>query len=112
MSQMVRAGDTLYLSGQCSLDARGDVVGEGDPNAQARQCFQNIADLLATEGATLADVVRLTCFVPDVDVYAAYMAVKCELFPVDPPTGTTVVVSALLDPRFLMEVEAVAVVDD
>jgi enamine deaminase RidA (YjgF/YER057c/UK114 family) len=112
VSQMVRAGDTLYLSGQCSQDADGQVVGEGDPEAQARQCFRNIAELLATQGGTLADVVRLTTFFASVEAYPAYSAVKGELYPKDPPAGTAVVVNALLDPRFLLEVEVVAVLGD
>lgn len=112
MSQMVRAGSTLYLAGQCALDREGVVVGEGDPETQARQCFRNIADLLALEGAALSDIVKLTCFVPTMDAYTAYAGVKRELFPTQAPTGTTVVVAALLDPRLLLEVEAVAVVEE
>ena len=112
MSQMVRAGNTLYLSGQCAMDENAQLVGEGDALAQARQCFANISELLASEGATLADIVKLNCFVTSTEPYKAYSQVKRELFLSDPPTGTTVVVVALLDPRFLMEVEAIAVLGD
>lgn len=111
MSQMVRAGDTLYLSGQCAQEADGELVGTGEREAQARQCFRNIADLLALEGASLADVVKLNCYAVDHEAYRAYSAVKRELFIDDCPTGTTVL-AHLLDPRFLLEVEAVAVIGD
>lgn len=110
MSQSVRWKDLIFLSGQCSMDEAGTTVGEGDPEAQVRQCFRNIETLLAHEGATLADVVKLTCFVVDMDVYPAYAAVKKELFPTDGPAGTTVIVKGLLNPSFLLEVDATAVV--
>lgn len=109
MSQSVRVGNLLYMSGQCSMDEQAQLVGEGDPLAQARQCFRNIEQLLAAEGGTLSDIVKVTCYVVASDVYPAYSQVKHELFPAEGPTGTTVVVRALLDPRFLLEVDATAV---
>jgi enamine deaminase RidA (YjgF/YER057c/UK114 family) len=109
LSQSVRSGDFIFLSGQCSMDENGKVVGEDDPLAQARQIFRNIESLLAAEGSTLADIVKLVCFVISPTVYQAYAQVKAELFPASGPTGTTVVVKALLDPQFLLEVDATAV---
>ena len=109
MSQSVAWGDLLFLSGQCSMDDDAKPVGENDPVEQARQCFRNIETLLAHEGATLADVVKLTCYVVDADVYPAYAQVKAELFPSGGPAGTTVIVKGLLNPSFLLEVDAMAV---
>jgi 2-iminobutanoate/2-iminopropanoate deaminase len=109
MSQSVQFGDFVFLSGQCSMDENAAVVGEDDPVAQAYQIFQNIEALLAVEGSTLADIVKLTCFVVSPEAYSAYALVKSEIFPSDGPAGTTVVVKALLNPRFLLEVDATAV---
>jgi 2-iminobutanoate/2-iminopropanoate deaminase len=109
MSQAVRVGDVITLSGQVSFDESGDVVGVGDPAAQAEQCFRNIAALLEQAGSSLRDVVKLTCFVADQSAYPAYAQAKLHHFPGNGPAGTAVVVKALLDDRFLMEVEAIAV---
>jgi 2-iminobutanoate/2-iminopropanoate deaminase len=109
MSQSVRSDDFVYLSGQCSMDDDAKLVGEEDAAEQARQCFRNIEALLAVEGSTLADIVKLTCYIVDAEVYPAYAKVKAELFPSEGPAGTTVIVKGLLDPRFLLEVDATAV---
>lgn len=106
---MVSDGDLIFLSGQCSMDENANPVGVGDSTAQARQCFNNIQTLLGAVGCTLADIVKLTCFMVDAEVFPAYSRVKAELFPANPPAGTGVVVNALLVPEFLLEVDAIAV---
>lgn len=110
MSQAVRAGNLVVLAGQVALDEEGELVGENDPAAQAEQCFSNIETLLERCGSSLRDVVKLTCFLTDKSAYAAYAAAKQARFTDDPPAGTAVVVRELLDDRFLMEVEALAMV--
>jgi enamine deaminase RidA (YjgF/YER057c/UK114 family) len=112
MSHAVRFGGLMFLSGQVSLDASGALVGEGDPQAQVRQCFRNIEALLQAGGAALDAVVKLTCYLADASTYPVYAGVKAELFARRPPAGTVVVVGALLDPRFLLEIEATAVLDE
>ncbi len=109
MSQAVLAAGILHVSGQVALDSQGGLVGEGDPDAQAEQCMTNLEAVLAAAGGGLADVVKLTCFLTDAATYPSYARAKAARFRIDPPAGTAVVVSALLDPRFLLEVEAVAV---
>ena len=107
MSAAVRADGRIYVSGQVALGPDG-LVGEGDCAAQARQCFANLEAVLGELGAGLADVVSLTAYLADRADALAYLAVRREVFPVDPP-ATTTVVAALLDPRLLVEVQAVAV---
>jgi 2-iminobutanoate/2-iminopropanoate deaminase len=107
MSQAVRAGDWIMVSGQVALKD-GEVVGIGDPAAQARQCFANIEAALAEAGATMTDVVTLRCYLTDKAAYAGYAEVKNVLFTIHPPASTTVIISALLLPGLLMEVEAAA----
>ena len=111
MSQATVSGNVISISGQVALDASGHLVGDGDPLVQAEQCLLNIEALIELAGATLADIVKLTCFITSADTYPAYAKAKLARFPVDAPAGTCVVVAALLDPRFLLEVEALAVLD-
>lgn len=107
VSQGVVAGDTIHVSGQVALKD-GSVVGIGDAAVQAQQCFANIEAVLGLAGATLKDVVALRCYLVDGSSYPAYASVKNALFTEDPPCGTTVIVSGLLLPELLMEIEAVA----
>jgi 2-iminobutanoate/2-iminopropanoate deaminase len=107
MSQAVRCGDWIIVSGQVALKD-GKVVGVGDPAAQARQCFANIEAALAEAGAKLADVVSLRSFLTAKSAYSGYGEVKNALFAGNPPASTTVIISELLLPDLLMEVEATA----
>lgn len=109
MSQAVRSGDLICLSGQVGLGADGKVV-SADPAAQAEQCFANIDAALRLAGADVADVVKLVCYLTDAQDFGAYAAARARLFGGHEPAGTTVVVAGLLDPAMLMEVEAWAVV--
>ena len=105
----VRAGDLLFISGCVSLDAGGNLVGEGDVVAQARQVFANIGLCLEAAGASFGDVVKVTTFLTDIDDRARINPVRQEFFGEARPASTLVEVSALVLPGFLIEVEAVAV---
>jgi enamine deaminase RidA (YjgF/YER057c/UK114 family) len=99
----------VYLSGHVAFD--GDrVVGEGDPLAQAEQIFKNLEASLSAAGATFQDVVKLTCYALSPEDYAGYAAVKKLYVAETGPAGTAIIVKALLDPRLLLEVEAIAVI--
>jgi 2-iminobutanoate/2-iminopropanoate deaminase len=111
MSQAVRAGNVIYLSGQVALADGHGIVGDGDPRAQAEQCFRNLDALLRAAGTDLGAIVKLTCYLTDIGSYPDYAAVKQALFASQPPASTAVLVAGLLDERFLLEVDAVAVVD-
>jgi 2-iminobutanoate/2-iminopropanoate deaminase len=107
MSQAVRCGEWITVSGQVALKD-GQVVGAGDAAVQARQCFANIATVLAEAGASLEDVVSLRCYLVDASAYEGYADIKSVLFKDKSPASTTVIIGALLMPALLMEVEAVA----
>src|SRR6202012_4999804 len=92
MSQAVRCGDWITVSGQVALKD-GKVVGVGDAAAQARQCFANIEAALTAAGAGLADFVSLRCFLPAKSAYSGYGAVKNALFAGNPPASTAVIIS-------------------
>lgn len=107
MSQAVRAGDWLQVSGQVAI-RDGAVVGVDDPAAQAEQCFANIATVLAAAGARPESVVKLVCYLTERSAYAGFAAVRNRLFGGHPPASSVVVVKELLLPGLLMEIEALA----
>ena len=104
----VRGGDQLYVSGVAPLDADGHVVGEGDPVAQTRRIFENMAQILAAAGASFADVVKITVYLKDVSHRQAINPVRQEFFGEARPASTLVEVSDLAVPGMLVEVDAVA----
>ena len=107
LSPGVRVGELLFTSGNVANDANGNLVGPGDCEAQSRQVMSNIRTIAEAAGASMSDVVKITCFLTDVNDYAAYGRVRSEVFPNSPPASSTVIVAALVRPEFLVEVEAV-----
>ena len=109
-AQGVEVGGTIYVAGQVGVDDDGKLVGSpGDMNAQARQTFKNVEKVLAEAGATLDDVVKMTCYITDAAKYGDYAAVRSELLQGNLPASATVVVAALVMPELLIEIDAVAV---
>lgn len=101
----------IFVAGQLARDRDGNVVGRGDMGAQLRQVGENIKTALAAAGATLADLVKTTTFVTDIDELFRHVAVRMEYFGVALPTSTTVEVRRLAHPDFMVEVEAIAITD-
>lgn len=106
-SRAVAAGDHVWVTGCTSL-RDGQVVHEGDAYAQTRQAIGNVEWALEQAGATLADVVRTRIFVTDISRWQEYGRAHGEAFADTMPATSMVEVSALIDPRMLVEVEAVA----
>ena len=112
LSQGMKLGNFVFLSGQIAFDSDGNVIGEIDLGAQTRCVFENIKGILQQGGATLTDVVKLTTyFTVDITDHAAvqdYFDVRREFFGDHRPCSTGVQVSALVDSKLLLEVEAIA----
>lgn len=106
---MTDAPVTIYLAGQVPRDKDGNNVGKGDMRAQIRQVGANLKAALAAAGATLADVVKTTTYVTDVEEFFRHSDMRAEIFGDPPPTSTTIVVKALAHPDFMLEIEAIAV---
>ncbi|TPQ16942.1 RidA family protein [Streptomyces sporangiiformans] len=103
-------GRFVAISGQLALDEDGKLVGEDDPEAQARQIFENLRRCLTAAGATFDDVVKLTFFVTDMAYMPAVRAARDAHISADRlPAASAVQVAALVRPEFLMEIEAYAV---
>ena len=113
-SQVVTGrGRLVVVSGQVAQDESGELVGPGDPAAQARQVFENLRRCLAQVGAGFGDVVKLTLFVLNVaDLPAVRAARDAVIDTARPPASTAVQVGALFAPGYVLEVEAWALVDD
>ena len=106
-SRAVAAGDQVWVSG-CTSIVDGHVVHEGDMGAQAAEAIRIIETALAEVGATLADVVRTRIYVTDISRWEEVADAHLAAFGDVRPAATMVEVSALIDPRLLVEIEAVA----
>ncbi|HYX77560.1 MAG TPA: RidA family protein [Gaiellaceae bacterium] len=104
------AGTIVYISGQVPLDADGQLVGEGDFEAQTRQVFENLTRALEAADATWSDVVKLDYFLRDVGQIAIVRTIRDEYVDTtNPPASTLVEVSGLFRPEVLVEVQATAI---
>ena len=110
MSQAIKTGNAVYVSGQVALDPEGQVVGKGDMKAQTRQAFENIETILKRAGSSLADIVKITVFTTDMSRLGETHEVRAEMLPDPPPASTAVEIKALVFPELLVEIEAVAVI--
>jgi 2-iminobutanoate/2-iminopropanoate deaminase len=106
----VEGGRMVFVSGQLSRDAGGNIVGRGDMRAQVRQVGENVRAALAAAGARPGDMVMTTTYVTDIDEYFKHVDVRTEMFGPEPPTSTTVEVRRLSHPDLMVEMNAVAVV--
>lgn len=119
----VKPGTTiLFLAGCVPLDADGNLVGKGDIRAQVAQCLENIKAVLATEGASLKDVVNRRIFVTDMDAYLKAMdGWAAEAYPdfwdrnpreQTTSPGTLLGVTRLAGKDFMVEIEVFAAIDE
>jgi len=111
----VTGGKTIYVSGQVSVNERGDVVGKGDLRAQTVQTFENIKHALAAAGATFRDVLKSNLYVVGLkpEHVAMIREVRSRYFDAThPPASTLVGVAALVGADWLIEIEVVAVIPE
>ena len=107
---VIGTGRFVAIAGQIALDENGELVGPGDPAAQAQQVFENLGRCLAAAGATFDDVLKLTFFVTDVGILPAVREARDAVIDTSKPHASTAVqVGSLVRPEFLLEVEAYAV---
>jgi enamine deaminase RidA (YjgF/YER057c/UK114 family) len=109
-SRAVRVGPFVHVAGTTAVNAAGEIVGKGDPYAQARQVFANITAALQRAGASPADVVRTRICVTNIGHWREIGRAHAEVFGEIRPAATLVEVSRLVDPDMLVEVEADVIV--
>jgi enamine deaminase RidA (YjgF/YER057c/UK114 family) len=110
-SRAVRVGAHVFVAGTTATDAGGQIVGQGDPYAQAVHIFKNIESALKKAGASLSDVVRTRAFLTNVEHWQEVGRAHAEFFGDIRPACTMVEVRRLMEPEMLVEIEADAVIE-
>lgn len=110
MSRAVRAGTWISVSGTAPIGPHGETVGHGDPAAQTRRCLEIIRAALERAGARLDDVVRTRILLTRIDDWQAVTRVHGEVFGEIRPANTVMQVTRFIDPDWLVEIEADAVI--
>jgi len=111
ISRAVRVGSIVAVSGTAPLGPDGKTVGVGDAAAQARRCLEIIRNALERAGASLEQVVRTRTLLTRIDDWQAVAAVHGEFFGTIRPANTIMQVARFIDPDWLVEFEADAVVE-
>ena len=112
ISRAVRVGNFIAVSGTAPLGPDGNTVSIGDAGAQARRCLEIIAGALENAGASLRHVVRTRTLLVRIEDWRAVAAVHGEFFGRIRPANTIMQVSRFIDPDWLVEFEADAIIDD
>lgn len=111
-SRAVRVGDTIEVTGTVAVDDQGATVGVNDAYAQTRFILQKIEAVLQRAGATMSDVVRTRMFVTDISRWEEYGRAHGEVFGQIKPCTSMIEVKGLIDPSYLIEIEATAILSD
>ena len=109
-SRAVKVGNTIEVTGTVAAGENGIVVGKGDPYIQTKYIYQKIEKVLQQAGATMKDVVRVRMFVTDISQWQEYGKAHSEFFKDIKPCNTMVEVSALIEPDYMIEIEATAII--
>lgn len=110
-AQAVKVNDTIYLSGQVSLDNEGNVVGIGDMETQVRQAYTNVQKVLAQYNASIENIVDEVIFITDMKAVSTAEVIKCrrEMYSGNPVVASTVVeISRLGYSELMVEIKCVA----
>jgi enamine deaminase RidA (YjgF/YER057c/UK114 family) len=109
-SRAVKVGNTIEVTGTVAVDDNGQTVGIDDAYAQARFAIQKIEKVLQQAGASLKDVVRTRMFVTDISRWQEYGKAHGEFFATIMPCTSMIEVKGLIDPEYLIEIEATAII--
>lgn len=111
-SRAVKVGNIVEVTGTVASGEDGNVVGENDAYAQTKYVYQKIEKVLERAGAAMKDVVRVRMFVTDIARWQEYGRAHSEFFKEIKPCNTMVEVSKLIEPEYLIEIEATAMITE
>ena len=112
ISRAVRVGKVIAIAGTAPLGPDGKTVAPGDPKAQARRCLEIVREALERCGASLTDVVRTRILLTCIEDWEQVARAHGEFFGSVRPANTIMQVTRFIDPEWLVEIEADAIVDD
>ena len=113
-SQCVKASGSqlVFIAGQVAVNEHGELVGKGDIEAQARQVLTNIQALVRAAGGSMQDIVETVTYDTDIKSHVdGLRKVRAEFFSSGFPAGAKVEVKGLVDPDYLLEMSAIAVIE-
>ena len=108
-SRAVKIGNIVEVTGTVASGENGEVIGEGDAYLQTKYIYQKIEAVLERAGAEMKDVVRVRMFVTDISRWQEYGRAHSEFFKEIKPCNTMVEINALIEPGYLIEIEATAI---
>ncbi|MFQ5860912.1 MAG: RidA family protein, partial [Dehalococcoidia bacterium] len=109
-SHVVKVGNTVYIAGQVARDLNGNPVGAGDFAKQTEEVFRNLKTCLASVGASISNLAKITILLTRAEDVAAFREIRDRyLDPNNLPASTLMVISRLAHPDFLVEIEGIAV---
>jgi enamine deaminase RidA (YjgF/YER057c/UK114 family) len=111
-SRAVKVGNLVEVTGTVASGDDGKVVGENDAYSQTRYIYEKIESVLKRAGASMKDVVRVRMFVTDISRWQEYGRAHSEFFKDIKPCNTMVEVRALIEPGYLIEIEATAIISE
>jgi enamine deaminase RidA (YjgF/YER057c/UK114 family) len=109
-SRAVKVGNVVEVTGTVATGDDGQVVGKGNPYEQTKFIYQRIEKVLQQAGASMKDVVRVRMFVTDISRWQEYGKAHSEFFLSIKPCNTMVEISALIEPDYMIEIEATAII--
>ncbi len=105
-------GKLVFISGMTARRPDGSIAGIGDVEAQTRQVCENIKSAVETAGGTMEDICRVDVYVRNIEHFDKIHKVRREYFKAPPPASTMVEVTKMVSPEYLIEINAIAVVQD
>ncbi len=112
ISRAVRSGRTIAVAGTAPIGPDGKTVGKGHPAVQARRCIEIIRNALEQSGASLSDVIRTRILLTRIEDWESVGQVHGEFFSEIRPANTVMQITRFIDPDWLVEIEADAVIED
>ena len=108
LSQAIKSGPFVFISGQAGYDDDGNIV-QGGFSAQGEQAFQNLNRALTAAGSSLEKVVKVTIFVTDMGQFSHVVDLRRKYFSAPYPADSIVEIKALYTPEAMIEIEAIAI---